>query len=86
MPALKVTKPATMMLLPPRSDVCQICATDHEPHLPHNAQSLYYQMAFKIEHGREATWKDALAHCSDEMKDLWIEALAEKGIVVERDK
>lgn len=64
-----------MTLLPPAPGLCQICATDHEPHLPHNKQSLYYQMAFKIEHGREATWADALAHCSDEMKDLWVEAL-----------
>jgi len=79
---MKVSE-GVMTLLPPAPHLCQECATDHEPHLPHNAQSLFYGMKFKIEHGRDPTWADAMAHCSDEMKKLWTEALAERGITVE---
>ena len=66
-------------LLPPKPDVCQECAVDHDPLLPHNAQSLYYQYSFYAEHGRWPTWKDALAHCEPEMQQFWEEALREKG-------
>lgn len=71
-----------MMLLPPAADRCQVCATKHEPQLPHNQQSLYYQMAFNIEHGRGPTWKDAMEHCDDTMKRLWITELAKHGVTV----
>jgi hypothetical protein len=73
---------ATMMLLPPRADVCQECAVDHDPRLPHNQQSLYYQMKFKMEHGRDATWNDAMAHCTDDVKERWIEGLKIHGVEV----
>jgi hypothetical protein len=71
---------SSMMLLPPRSDVCQECAVDHDPRLPHNPLSLYYQTKFQMEHGRGATWVDAMAHCSDEMKEVWTEELRKLGI------
>ncbi len=74
--------PGGMFLLPPRSDLCQECATKHEPEMPHNQQSLYYQMAFKIKHGRSPTWADAMAHCSDEMKAVWTEELRKLGVEV----
>jgi hypothetical protein len=66
-----------MMLLPPDKDVCQICAVKHDPTLPHNAQSLYYQTKFQMENGRAATWEDAMAHCTEEVKKVWREALAD---------
>ena len=72
----------SMMLLPPRPGVCQECATDHDPAMPHNQQSLYYQMKFQMEHGRGATWVDAMAHCSDDVKTKWIEALKTHGVEV----
>lgn len=72
----------SMMLLPPRPDVCQECAVDHDPRLPHNQQSLYYQTKFHIEHGRGATWSDAMAHCSDDVRERWIEALKSHGVEV----
>ena len=62
----------TMTLLPPPADNCQECAEEHEPEIPHNCQSLYYQMKFKAEHGRYPTWNDAMAHCTKEMKADWI--------------
>lgn len=60
-----------MMLLPAAPGTCPLCATAHEPHFPHNAQSLFYGMRFKMEHGRDATWADAVAHCVAEMKAFW---------------
>lgn len=75
---------SAMMLLPPSPDVCQECARDHAPELPHDAQSLYYQVKFKMQHGRGATWADAMAHCSDEIKALWTAELEKLGVEVLR--
>ena len=72
-----------LTLLPPRPDVCQECARDHTKEMPHDATSLYYQTKFNLENGRAATWMDAMAHCSDEMKKVWRECLSQKGIDVD---
>jgi hypothetical protein len=61
---------------------CPECATAHGPAEPHNQQSLAYQYKFYVQHGRWPTWADAMAHCSDEVKTLWRDALAEQGIEV----
>ena len=74
-----------IMLVPPLPDVCQECATKHDPEMPHNQQSLYYQYYFYSKHGRWPTWKDAMAHCSDEMKAIWIEELHTHGVEVTFD-
>lgn len=74
----KNTKPA-MMLMPPKEGHCRICAVMHEPHLPHNAQSLFFGMRFKMRYGRDGTWADAVAHCSPEMQEFWRTALTSKG-------
>jgi hypothetical protein len=58
-------------VLPPAPGKCQICAIEHEPEDPHNAQSLYYQMTFQGMIGRAATWADAMAHCDDHRKHWW---------------
>lgn len=58
-------------LLPAPPGTCPTCATKHEQHLPHNAQSLFYQYRFYSQRGRWPTWKDALEHCSDETKAFW---------------
>lgn len=73
-----VDKTGSMTLLPPAPDKCQECACDHDPSLPHNRHSLYYNIHFKMKHGREPTWKDAMAHCTEEVKARWIEAM--KGL------
>ena len=65
-----------MFLLPPPQDACQICATEHEKHYPHNKESLYYQMVFFNQHGRYPTWDDAMLHCSKEMRKAWREELS----------
>jgi hypothetical protein len=58
-------------------NVCQECGVDHKPELPHNQQSLYYQYRFYGQHGRWPTWDDAMAHCTEDMRQKWSTALAE---------
>lgn len=70
-------------MLPPAPDVCQECATNHDPRQPHNQQSLYYQYYFYADHERWPTWKDAMAHCTEEVKAKWIVSLAAHGVKVE---
>lgn len=73
-----------MMLLPPKAGLCQVCATTHGEPEPHNAQSLYYQMAWAMEHDGEApTWHDAMAHCADAVKRVWRNGLASMGVDVD---
>jgi protein-disulfide isomerase len=67
----EVHKPMAWNLMPPPTGRCQICAAAHAAEEPHDASSLYYQMAFKGMVGRDPTWADAIAHCSDEMKAAW---------------
>jgi hypothetical protein len=75
-------KTGRMFLLPPAADRCQTCAVAHEEAMPHNAHSLYYQTAFNMEHGRAATWLDAMEHCAEPVREAWIQALEERGIDV----
>ena len=63
------------MLLPAAPGTCSECAVKHEPWLPHNKNSLFYQMKFSTEHGRSATWDDAMSHCTEEMKTSWKETM-----------
>jgi hypothetical protein len=70
---------SNFQLMPPPKDACQVCATKHEPHLPHNAQSMYYQYAFYGAVGRWPTWVDAAAHCDEAMRELWRKGIAEHG-------
>jgi hypothetical protein len=71
-----------MILLPPAPGVCQECAKDHPAEMPHNAQSLYYQTKFNMEHNRAASWLDAMAHCSPELQAHWTEELERMGVDV----
>jgi len=62
---------------------CPVCAVEHEPEYPHNRDSLYYQYKFYDEHGRWPTWKDAMSHCTENMKEIWIQELTKRGIKIE---
>lgn len=75
-------KTSTWTLLPAPEGTCSQCGVDHEPHQPHNFQSLYYKYAFYAEHKHWPTWEDALAHCDDETYEMWRVALAEHGVEV----
>lgn len=72
-------KTTAFHLMPPAPGKCQMCAVEHEPAQPHNAQSLYYQYAFYAEHGRWPTWADAIAHCAPDMQAFWKKALLDIG-------
>jgi len=65
----------SLKILEPEPGDCQICARHHNPTLPHDIHSLYYQIKFKLENNREATWQDAMAHCSDDMKQMWQDSM-----------
>ena len=69
-------------MLPPKPGTCQECATEHDPALPHNQQSMFWQYKFYGDHGRWPTWKDAMAHCTPEMKQRWTASLKELGVEV----
>lgn len=66
-------------LLPAAPGTCPVCATTHEPFLPHNVQSLFYQMRFNGLHGRWPTLADATAHCTPEMRERWRTVAARMG-------
>ena len=68
-----------MMLLPPAEGKCPVCAVEHAPELPHNAQSLYYQYRFYGVRGRWPTWADAVAHCEPELREAWKQELISRG-------
>lgn len=71
-----------MMLGKTPPGTCPECATKHRPDLPHNRDSLAYQYSFFDKHGRWPTWKDAMEHCSDDVKQKWIIALRVHGVEV----
>ena len=61
---------------------CPECAVEHDPEQPHNRDSLTYQYKFYDQHGRWPTWADAMAHCPEEVKEVWTQALRERGVKV----
>lgn len=73
-----------MTLLPPAPDVCHCCAVDHDPEQPHNKDSLYYQYWFYAQHGRWPTWRDAMEHCSFEVRAIWATALLQRGVDLDK--
>lgn len=72
----------SFMMLRPSPDLCQTCAWKHEPEMPHNRDTLYYQTKFKLNKNRWPTWVDAMAHCEPEMKKQWKKLLIEKGVKI----
>lgn len=61
---------------------CAECAVRHDPAMPHNQQSLFWQYSFAEKHGRWPTWKDAMAHCTPEMQAFWKSELEKRGVKV----
>lgn len=72
----------TFTLAPAAPDVCQECATKHDPDQPHNADSLYYKYRFYELYGLWPSWADALAHCPPEIRQAWCVELQKHGIFV----
>ena len=76
-----LSKPG-LHLMPAKPGTCPECAVAHDPTAPHNQQSLYYQYHFYADHNRWPTWDDAMAHCTKEVQQFWIEELAKHGVTV----
>lgn len=72
-------EPMMWTLMRPPADRCHVCAVSHPPEDPHNADSMYYQMAFNGAVGRTPTWADAMAHCSERVRAVWRALLVERG-------
>ena len=68
-------KPQNLTILPPAQHLCQKCAVAHGVMEAHNAQSLYYAFWFNEQHGRSPTWRDAIANCPDDIKEIWAKYL-----------
>ncbi|TMO87649.1 hypothetical protein [Pseudoalteromonas ruthenica] len=77
---VKTKKLTTANLLPPPADKCQQCGVKHDSDQPHNRDSMFYQVRFKLEHERNPTWSDAIAHCSPAVIEQWVKALREHGV------
>lgn len=78
---VKVIQFTSANLMPPPPGYCQQCAIPHAPEQPHNQQSLFYRMKFRMDHGREPTWHDAMAHCPDEVQAMWLKELRLLGAI-----
>lgn len=74
-----IEKSGSFRLLKCAPNLCQECAIAHRPDEAHNAQSLYYQMTFRLTHGRFPTWRDAVAHCKEPVRILWQTELERLG-------
>ena len=72
-----------MLLLPPPKDSCPVCAHKHEPHEPHNADTMYYKYRFYGLRGRWPTWKDAVAYCEPSLAEMWRLLLTQQGACTE---
>lgn len=68
-------------IIAPKPGACRVCAAKHDPEMPHEKNSLYYQMRFQQKHGRFPTWEDAMAHCSENVKAEQRRKLNEAGII-----
>ena len=66
-------------LLPAPPGTCPTCATKHEPEMPHDAQSLFYQYRFYSQRGRWPTWKDAIKHSPQEIREHFETELRSMG-------
>ena len=72
----RIVEEQPLMLLPPAKDKCQECAVRHDPELPHDRTSLFYQVKFQMDNGRYPTWDDAMAHCTPDVREAWRAAMA----------
>ncbi len=64
----------------PPPGACPECAVKHDPGQPHDQASLAYRYKFYDQHGRWPSWEDAMAHCSEDVKALWVAQLRRLGV------
>ena len=66
-------------LHPPLRGTCPKCGARHDPALPHDRDSIYYQLRFHRKYGREPTWADAAAHCAEDVRRACVEKARAAG-------
>jgi hypothetical protein len=66
---------SNLVLLKINPSQCSECGWNHDPEIPHNKNSPFYQAKFSDENHREPTWEDAMAHCSEERKQWWRDSM-----------
>lgn len=71
---------AQFMMMPAPKGTCEECGRNHDPEMPHDAISLRYQYHHYGRTGRWPDWRDAMAHCSEQLREQWGHALTEAGI------
>ena len=64
----------------PGPGTCPVCATKHDPSDPHDIRSVYYATQFHRKNKRFPTWADAMAHCSELTKAVWMQKLTDQGV------
>jgi hypothetical protein len=72
----------TLLRPPVQEGQCPECHAFHDATEPHDNQSLFWQFNFREKHGRWSTWEDAMAHCTPEVRAMWISELGLLGIIV----
>lgn len=56
---------------------CQECGVQHDPELPHHAQTIRYQMTIFRKYGRPPTYADSVAHCDRDTRETFSHYLKE---------
>jgi len=62
-------------LTPVLPGTCPTCGVAHAPEDPHRLKSLFFKYSFFDEHGRNPTQEDAMAHCSEAVKEFYREGM-----------
>lgn len=74
-------------LLPPLDpNVCKSCAVEHDPAMPHSADSLHFQYWWYSRYQKWPSWADAMFHCDEEVQRVTREVLERHGIHFELDE
>ena len=68
-----------LTILHTRPGSCDMCGVVHDKAYPHDLHSLAYQYMFYDRNGRWPTWEDAIAHCSDNIKEIWTQVFKSMG-------
>lgn len=68
----------SIKMLPAARGTCCMCARDHAETYPHDFESVFYQVRFRLKYGRDATQADAAAHCDEQIRQAWKQILREQ--------
>lgn len=67
-------------IIPPTPGCCLTCYGHHGEREPHNRDSLWYQITFFAEHARYPSWRDAAAHCPEDVRERFLAEKKAEGL------